>query len=145
MARERYIVDMDHLMVALYSQHFGDRMEVAAESDVDAVERLPLLIVNSGQGTSVDSGPHGVAVNWNVSVTILAGSRGEGSDLADEVTEITHGFASSWNPGVGMIPGIGAIVAVDDISLPSKSVSAEIPAGNLHQFDGVFSIISRKA
>ena len=51
MARERYIVDMDHLMVALYSQHFGDRMEVAAESDVDAVERLPLLIVNSGQGT----------------------------------------------------------------------------------------------
>lgn len=145
MARERYAVDMNHLMVTLIKNHFGERADVAAASDVDAVDRLPFIIVNAGQGQAISAGPAGLAWDWNVSVNVLATFEEEASDLADEVNELIHSFHESWNPSHGMIEGIGAIVSVGDISIPSKTASAVTPAGGITQFDGVFSITVRKA
>lgn len=145
MARTRYAVDANHLMVALIQGHFGERVSVAAASDVDAVDRLPFIVINAGQGQGTSSGPAGLAWEWNVVFNVLAGDEEECSDLADEINELMHSYHESWDPNHGMIAGIGAIVSVDDISIPSKTASAVLPAGGITQFDGTFSVLVRKA
>lgn len=145
MARERYAVDMDLLMVTLIQNYFGERADVAAASDVDGIERLPFIVTNAVQGQGISSGPAGLAWNWHVTFNILCEKEGEASDLADEVNELMHSFHESWDPNHGMIEGIGAIVSVDDISIPSKTAQAVIPAGGITQFDGTFSVTVRKA
>lgn len=143
MTRERYGVDAERLFVALTIRDMPN-CEVRAEPDVDAVDVLPLIIVNPGQGASVE-GRRGQAWVWSPHWSILAATHEECSDLADELLEKIDAWANSWDPAVGTIVGVGAINSIDDISLFARTATSLTPAGGLTQFDGSFSITVRKA
>jgi hypothetical protein len=144
MARERYAVDVNLLVKALFDQQFPDAT-VAVASDVDLVDRLPFIIVNAGQGVRVQSNSAGIAWSWNVHITILGDDLELVSDLADEIDEYMHSFGDSWDVGHGRIDGVGAIGGVEDISIPTKTAQAETPAGGLVQFDGTYTVLVTKA
>jgi len=144
MARERYAVDVNLLMKMLFDQQFPDAT-VATASDVDAVDRLPFIIVNAGNGVRLESSSAGIAWQWNVHVTILGNDLEYVSDLADEIDEYMHSFGDSWIIGHGRIDGVGAIGGVEDISIPTKTAQAEVPTGDLVQFDGTYTVLVTKA
>lgn len=139
----RYSVDAEHLFVALTSQAMPD-CEVRAEPDVDTVDVLPLIIVSPGDGSSVE-GQRGIAWVWQAHFSVLGNSHEQASDIADDLLEKIDGWANSWDPTVGTIPGVGAITNIDDISLFSRTATSLTPAGGLTQFDGTFAITVRKA
>lgn len=144
MARERYGVDANLLLKRLFDQQFPDAT-VAVASDVDQVDRLPLIIVNAGQGVRIASSSAGIAWQWSVHVTILGDDLELVSDLADEIDEYMHSFGDSWDVSHGTIDGVGAISGVEDISIPTKTAQAELPAGGLVQFDGTYTVLVTKA
>lgn len=141
--RPRYSVDAEHLLVALTKLAMPD-CEVRAEPDVDTVDVLPLIIVNPGQGQSVEN-QRGIAWVWQSHFSVLAMGDEAASEIADQLLEKIDGWSNSWDPSVGTIPGVGAIVDIDDISIFSRTATSMTPAGGLTQFDGTFAITVRKA
>lgn len=139
----RYSVDAEELFVKLTAEAMPN-CEVRSEADVDAVDVLPLIIVNPGQGTSVE-GQRGIAWVWSPHWSILAETHEQAGDLADELLEKIDAWANAWSPTAGTIEGVGAIVNIEDISLFSRSATSLTPAGGLTQYDGTFSITVKKA
>ena len=142
MTRERYSVDAEHLLVALTQE--AVTYEVRAEPDVDTVDVLPLIIVNPGDGQTVEN-QRGMAWVWQTHFSVLAASHGEASEVADELHEKIDSWANSWDASVGTIAGVGAITNIEDISLFSRTATSLTPAGGLTQYDGTFSITIKKA
>lgn len=139
----RYSVDAEELLVALTQQSMPD-YEVRAEPDVDTVDVLPLIIVNPGDGQSVEN-QRGMAWVWNTHFSVIGQTHEQASNVADELHRQIDKWADSWDPNVGTIVGVGAITNIDDISLFSRTATTLTPAGGLTQFDGTFSITIRKA
>jgi hypothetical protein len=82
---------------------------------------------------------------WQTHFSVLAATHESASDIADELLSKIDGWANSWDPSVGTIPGVGAITNIEDISIFSRTVTTLTPAGGLTQFDGTFAITVRKA
>jgi len=143
MERERYMVDAEELIVKLTERDMPD-CEVRAEVDVDAVDVLPLIIVNPGQGQSVE-GQRGIAWVWQSHFAILAESHEAASEVADRLGEVIDGWSNAWSPDAGRIVGVGAIIHLEDISIFARTATSLTPAGGLTQFDGTYAITVRKA
>jgi hypothetical protein len=144
MTRERYAVDGNLLVVTLLQNYFGDRVTVAVSSDVDTIDHLPFIVVDARQGQKVPGSSHAMAWQWSVELEFLADGIEECADIADETHEMLEAIQSAWD-GRGIIPGIGAITGVEVTSIPTKTGSTELPAGNLTQFHGSFDILTQKA
>lgn len=140
---ERYAVDAEELLVKLVALGMPD-CDVRSEVDVDAVDSLPLIIVNPGQGQSV-AGQRGIAWVWQTHFAVLAESHVTCGEIADELHRVIDGWANAWAPDAGRIAGVGAIIDVDDISIFARTATSLTPAGGLTQFDGTFAITVRKA
>lgn len=143
MVRARYAVDAEELFVKLVAAAMT-QCDVRAEPDVDSVENLPMIIVSPGQGQAVGS-QRGTAWEWTTHFSVLDATEEEASEVADELYEKLNLMANSWDPAVGMIEGVGAIINVEDISMFSRTVTTVTPAGGLTQFDGTFAITVRKS
>lgn len=143
MTRKRFAVDMEELMVALLSRDLPQALTVA-QPDTDVVEHLPFVVVGCGNGVPVSNGPLGLATNWTVNCMVVHMGDTDASDLADELLEIVCGWSEAWD-NRGTIAGVGAIVSVDVISMPSRTATTATPAGGLTQYDATFSITARKA
>lgn len=143
MARNRYTVDAEELLVALTARDMPG-CDVRAEVDVDAVDVLPLIIVSPGQGTSVE-GQRGMAWVWQSHFAVLANTHEDAAEISDQLQEVIDGWANSWSPDAGRIAGVGAITQIDDISIFARTATSLTPAGGLTQYDGTFSITVRKA
>lgn len=147
MARNRITVDMKYLMVALLQMHLNDSgeypygVEVVAGTDVDTVERLPMVIVQPGQGTMIPNGGPSLAWAWTVSVQVLHEDEELCGDLADHVYELMHTF---HDKGSG-IPDVGVVTGTEDISMPSHTATTATPAGGITQFDGAWTVTVQKA
>lgn len=148
MARERIVVECQELFIKLLMRALNqgpdaweDEVDVADAMDVDAIERLPLVLVAANGGTMVGNGGPGLhASSWTVSIVILHEDKGKCSALSDHVYGLMHGFHDS----LASIAGVGNVVLVDDISIPSHSTTTITPAGGLTQFDGAWSVIVKK-
>lgn len=140
---DRYSVDAEELLVALTANAMP-ACDVRAEPDVDTVDVLPLIIVNPGDGQSVE-GQRGLAWVWQAHFSVLAETHEGASTVADELLQKIDGWANSWDSTTGTIVGVGAITNIDDISLFSRTATSLTPAGGLTQFDGTFAITVRKA
>lgn len=145
--RKRITVDMELLMVRLLSdsyvasgEYINAPIEVRPEPDVDSADVLPLVIVGVGQGHMVSNGGAGLAWVWNVSLSILHDDEEACSDLADHTYELMHGFHDN---GSG-IPGVGSVIHVEDVSMPSRTGTYITPAGGLTQFDGAWTVTAMK-
>lgn len=145
--RQRITVDMEELMVRLLSDHYiasgeytTSPVEVRPEPDVDSADVLPLVIVSVGQGQMVANGGPSLAWAWNVSLSILHDDEEGCSDLADHTYELMHGFHDN---GAG-IPGVGSVIYVEDVSMPSRTGTYITPAGGLTQFDGAWTVTVMK-
>lgn len=145
--RRRITVDMEHLMVSLLNGAYASSgeynartIEVRAEPDVDSADVLPLVIVGVGQGHMIPNGGPGLAWEWNVSLSILHDDEEKCSDLADHTYELMHGFHDN---GTGF-PGVGSVINVEDVSMPSRTGTYITPAGGLTQFDGTWTVTVQK-
>lgn len=144
MTRQRFAVDVEALMVALTSRDMT-QATVATQPDTDTADRLPFIVISCGNGTIVAEDANLSKVwNWTVHFMVVAESKEEASDLADELYEKVWSWDNPWN-GSGTIPGVGAIAEVGDISAPSETATTVTPAGGLSQYDATFSINVRKA
>jgi len=143
MTRQRYGVDGNLLAVTLIQNHFGERATVAVAADVDTIDRLPFIVVDAALGRKVGDSSVAMAWQWSVNTEILAGSIDECGDISDELHEFLEGL-NGWD-GRGIIPGIGAITGVEVTSIPTKTASSELPAGNITQFHGSFDMLTQKA
>lgn len=148
MARSRITTDIDLLMVVLIQGAFHESgeylerpIEVASEEDVDTVDRVPLVIVSTGNGTMVTNGGPGLAWTWTVTLDILHDDREEGANIADHAYEIMH---TLHDTGAGL-PGEGYITNVEDISMPSHVATTLTTAGGLSQFNGTWTVTVQKA
>lgn len=142
--RRRITVDMEELMTRLLRDAYrasGEYkytpIEVRAEPDVDSADVLPLVIVSCGQGHMIRNGAPGLAWEWNVHINILHEEEEEGSNLADHTYELMHGF----HDNASGIEGVGVVISVDDVSMPSRTATMVTPAGGLTQFDGTFNVV----
>jgi hypothetical protein len=116
-------------------------VEVTAGTDVDTVERLPMVIVDPEQGTMVSNGAAGLAWTWVVSATVLHNDEELCADLADHVYELMHKFHDDG----AHIPGVGSLIRTEDISMPSHTATTATPAGGLTQFNGTWTVTVQKA
>jgi len=142
--RTRYGVDGNLLVVTVLQNYFGERASVAVSTEVDDIDHLPLIIVDAMQGQSVPDSPVGFVWQWMVNLEILAEGIEECADLSDELHEYLESFSQSWDMSHGIIPGIGAITGVEVTSIPTKTASTALPAGNLTQFNGSFNVMVQK-
>ena len=145
--RQRITVDMEELMVRLLSdayelsrEYIESPVEVRPEPDVDSADVLPLVIVSVGQGTMVSNGGPGLAWTWVVHINILHSDEEAGSGLADHTYELMHGFHDKASG----IPGVGVVISVEDVSMPSRTATMVTPAGDLTQFDGTWTVTVKK-
>lgn len=143
--RERFGVDGNLLAVQALKAHFGSRVAVAAEADVDAIDRYPFIVVNAVFGSRVGSSPVATAWSWTVNVALIDDDIEAVSELSDELHEWLESFNDSWDLSHGIIPGVGAITSVNVTAIPTKTASTAIPTGNLTQFDGSFEMLTQKA
>lgn len=141
----RHTVDVEQLFCLVLRDHlqqyasvFGKQdMQVMAQQDVDAIQRVPFVVVTAHNGHML-GGPN--AWEWDVYVSILGKGRDATADLADMVYVGMH-LSHDRN---ARYPGVGAVTRVDDRSMPSKTSTTLTPAGDLTQYDGSFSVIVRK-
>ena len=145
--RTRITVDMEELMVRLLSDEYARSqlyyerpIEVRPEPDVDSADVLPLVIVGVGQGQMMGNGGPSLAWTWNVSLSILHDDEEACSDLADHTYEMMHTFHDN---GAG-IEGVGSVIHVEDVSMPSRTGTYITPAGGLTQFDGAWTVTVQK-
>lgn len=137
--RERITCDAEALFIILLSRALPT-VFVTAEADVNAIDHLPMVTVAARNGRMVSNGAPSLAWEWQIFLSIVHLGREEASDLADEIYELMHGFEDNG----GVVEGVGHVSLVDDISMPSKTATSEIPAGGLTQFDGSWAATVRK-
>lgn len=143
MARERFTVDMEALMVGLLTRDFPGVL-VTAEPDTDIADYVPFVVVSCGNGSFVGNGPPGGPMSWHVHIMVVHVTDGEASDLADAIFENVWKYAEDWSD-YGTIAGVGAIVSVEDISAPARTATTATPAGGLTQYDATLGITAHKA
>lgn len=142
---ERMTVDAEELFTKVIRQKLDEyvsvygtaEMEVMGQTDVDATEHLPFVVVRADGGRMLN-GPG--AWEWEIYVSIVAESRDDAADVSDMVYRAMH---ESHDENV-RISGVGAVTSVDDVSMPSRTSTTHTPAGDLTQYDGHFHTIVRK-
>lgn len=142
---QRHTVDVEQLFTLILresltevAETFGTAdMEVMSQSDIDAVDHVPFVVVNAQNGRMLN-GPS--AWTWTIFVSILGSSRDEAADIADMVYVAMH----QSHDNNTAIPGVGAVTSVDDAAMPSRTSTTLTPAGDLTQYDGSFTVVVRK-
>ena len=142
---QRMTVDVEQLFTTILKQDLGEMaeafdtgdMQVMSQSDVDAVDHIPLVVVRALNGRML-GGPN--AWEWDVFVQILGLTRDQAADVADMVYKVMH---TSHDKNT-RVPGVGAVTSVEDVSMPSRTSTTVTPAGDLTQYDGQFRVIVRK-
>lgn len=134
------MVTLLHNAYVASGEYIDSPIEVRAEPDVDSADVLPLVIISVGQGTMVSNGAPGLAWRWVIHINILHADEEEGSDLADHTYELMHGF----HDDAASVAGVGVIISVEDVSMPSRTATMVTPAGGLTQFDGTWTVTAQK-
>ena len=142
---ERVTVDPEHLFTLVLRDHLqpyawvfsGQEVQVMSQQDVDAIEHVPFVVVTALNGRML-GGPN--AWEWDVFTSIVGMGRDATADLADMVYVGMH-QSHDLN---ARYPGVGAVTSVEDVSMPSKTSTSLLPAGDLTQYDGQFHVIVRK-
>ena len=130
----RITVDIELLMVGLLDQALPG-VTVLAETDVDAVDPLPMVIVRPVTGAMISNGGPGLGWSWLVALSILQKGHQEASDLADRVYGIVHGFEDQQ----AVMAGVGCVTHVEDNSMPTRTATS-VTADNLTQYDGAWQL-----
>jgi len=141
----RMTVDVEELFTIILRDALGDiaeaygtaEMSVMSQQDVDAIDHMPLIVVQAANGHMLN-GPN--AWEWDLFVNIAALTRDSAADIADMVYVALH---TSHDKNT-RVPGVGAVTSVDDVSMPSRTSTSLMPAGDLTQYDGQFRVVVRK-
>lgn len=141
----RMTVDVEQLFTIILRNALGDfastygtaEMEVMGQQDVDAFEHVPFVVVDAQNGHMLN-GPG--AWEWQVFISVVAWTRDDAADIADMVYRAMH---ESHDNSI-RIPDVGSVSSVDDVSMPSRTSTTLLPAGDLTQYDGQFMVIVRK-
>lgn len=142
MARERFSVDAKQLMTTLFRREaalYPDAdVTVLTEPDADAALILPYVVIDTSGGRMVSNGPGGWY--WIVIVSVVSTSEEEASDIADYLYEAIYSFHGNN----GVVPGVGWVSKVEDLSLPDNVTPTTTPAGDLTQYTGSWTVLVRK-
>lgn len=146
MIYQRHTVDAEELFTKILRADLAEKasifdvadMQVMSQTDVDAIDHVPFVVVSAHNGRMLD-GPN--AWEWDVFVQIVAFERDDAADIADMVYVAMH---TSHDKNT-RIPFVGGVTYVEDVRMPSKSTTTVLPSGgDLIQYDGQFRTIVRK-
>lgn len=145
MVYQRMTVDAEELFTKVirakletYASVYGTaEMEVMGQQDADAIQHVPFVVVRADGGRMLN-GPG--AWEWEIYVTIVAMTRDDAADVSDMVYRAMH----ESHDNNTRISGVGAVTSVDDVSMPSRTSTTLLPAGDLTQYNGHFHVIVRK-
>lgn len=115
-------------------------LSLVSVQDNNVTAKLPaLFFFTSGSGQQAN-GPDLYTVV--VDLHLAAVSLDEAKQLKGQVYDLVH----SWEQYlVGVVPGVGSVESVTDISLFSRQPSSDVGAKAVVQYDGTFGLLSRSA
>ena len=115
-------------------------VEVVASADVDAVERMPLAVVQTTSPSSVRNGPIAAAVNLVISVVVY--DDGPDDARASEVSRAMFaGLVDAWRNHTPIAHGQFVHIG-NDSQLPSR-FPARLEADNVHRWDFTIRAVAR--
>ncbi len=117
----------------------GGAVEIMPTNDVDQLEALPCWIFNVIGDGQVSNG-RGI---WTCVLTIVitAESLDEALSSAKRAYDVVWSWAN--DPAATVVPGEGWVGGVDDIDMPSRLASANIPGSNITQYSGSWALTLR--
>lgn len=131
------LLDSDLLFQTLLREAFPDAITVAADLDVGSNADLPLITHYS---TATQSGNGNGLWQVNLTITMIC-ETGQAFDLANAI------YAAVWSwhyPTNGIVPGVGAVEYVEDVTAPSRvGGEAQMEAKQVVQYGGTWTIRAR--
>jgi len=132
------MVDAEQLIYFLLRRDVPAEFAVTSEIDVDSTDNLPLVTFAIGGDGQSDNGP-GL---WHIvlDINVFGAGRGPAYDSALTV----YDAVSAWNDSApAVLPGVGWVHSVNDVSLFSRLASANINGRNVTQYSGSFALAVR--
>lgn len=140
-----YLVNTDRLVKVLLTRFMPDDVTALPERDVDAIDRLPMVIFTVGNGAATANGAVRRAQIRPVTFTILAGPTADRSarehalDLGDTLTEVV---LEKFPTRDGRVADVGAVARVTgEMSLPALSGVSVIDAREIAQVTAAFEFV----
>lgn len=132
------LIDAEQLVYTLLKRDVESRIAevlVLADLDVDSIENLP-VVTYALSGGGQESNGRGLW-EYTLSLNMFA----EDNDAFD-VAKAVYEAVWSWDePGVAVLPGIGSVNAVADVSAPSRLVSGVQMIGkHVTQYTAAFAL-----
>lgn len=132
------LIDGEQIVYTLLRRDIASRVsgvDVVADLDVDSIENLP-TVTYSLSGGSQDSNGRGLW-EFTLSLNIFA----EDADAFD-VAAAVYAAVWSWDePGVAVLPDLGSVNAVEDVSAPGRLVSGiQMIGKHVTQYVAVFAL-----
>lgn len=129
-------MDAELLIYSLLSGRFPQAY-VTDAPDIDAINRLPMIVYQATTGSRVSNADKGNGETWIVALSIVSGSRVEAKDLSLEVSDsVGDWFGAS-------VAGAGYVAYVDETSLFTRAPQEAIEGDDLTQYNAVFTLIIR--
>lgn len=132
------MIDPDLLIYLLLDRAAPTGTRITPETDTEVLGELPLWqyhLIGDGQ---VSNGPGLYTVTLDLSVFA------EGLDAARAQARVAYDIVHAWeNPAVSIVPDVGWVSSVDDVSLFSLQGTPEITGRQVSQYAGSFDLALR--
>lgn len=131
------LLDADQLFQTLLRAAFPPAVTVVGDLDVGSFADIPLVTHYS----SIALTPSGNGL-WAVTLTVTVIDE---AGAAFQTAQKVYKTVRSWHwPTNGIVPGVGAIESVDDITAPSRvGGEAQMEAKTVLQYTGSWNITAR--
>ncbi len=132
------MIDADLLVYTLLKAAAPNGVRVPPETDTDVLGDLPLWQFNLiGEG-QVNNGPG--LYTYTLDISVFA----EGLDAARAQARAAYDVVHRWeNPAAAIVPGVGWVAGISDVSIFSLQGTPEITGRQVSQFAGSFDLALR--
>lgn len=135
--RTRITVDFERLMKTLLTY---DGLTVSPAIDVSSFEDIPLLTFVGGNGHMVTNGYPAAGQEWTLFLTLFADGMSDGSGLADTIYQNVHDWDDIAVPEAGIVPGVGEVSSVEDVSMFDRVGGGTLPDKQIVQYNATFLV-----
>lgn len=134
------MIDPEQLLFTLLKAGAPAGTKVAPESDSESLGQLPLWTFNIIGDGQTSNGPGLYEITLDISVFA------EGIDTAKAGAKAAYDLVWSWadDPLSAIVPDVGWVSDVADISLFSRMGTPEITGRNVSQYAGSFALALRE-
>jgi hypothetical protein len=132
------VIDADLLVYTLLAAAAPEGVRVTPETDTEVLGDLPLWqyhLIGNGQ---ISNGPG--MYSYVLDLSVFA----EGLDATRAQARLAYDAVHAWEiPAAAIVPGIGWVTGVDDVSILSLQGTPEITGRQVSQYAGSFDLALR--